>query len=394
VFVLRLRRWQDWRRTHRAGRGAGVSPPAFVRPATVIWRGRLPPAAVWPAAALHVGWGGWKRRRSRASAPPPASARPSEDVSGDVGRWCVAAGVCTAGGGDGARRVAPGGGMAGGGYACSGARPATDACTCYCSAAGIAKTGGERFGWGGALVCRRRRLYGRRRRLGEACCRPRRSGRRRLCVFAGAARNGAVHVLLLRHRHWRDRWRTCRAGRGACVSPPACVRPTAAIGRGRLPPASVLSAPAMRVGGGGGKRRRARHTAPPPALDRPAADVSGGEGRWCVAAGVCTAGGGNWARRAATGFSKVGGGNACWRRRRTSETCKCFCCTSGFGKTGTGRVGRGGALVCRRRRVYGRLRRLVEAGCRRRRYGRRPLCVLAWAVGNGDVHGLMRRRRC
>jgi len=208
-------------------------------------------------------------------------------------------------------------------------------------------------------------------------CRRRRYGRRRLCVLGGLGGNGGVHVLLLRRRHRRDRRRTCRAGRGAGVSPPAFVRPAAAIGRVGLPPASEWPATALRVGGGGGQGRRARASAPPPALARPAADVSGGEGRWCVAAAVGMAGGGDWASRAAAGFGMAGGGSACWGGRRARETCTCICSAAGVRKTGGGRVGRRGALV--------RLRR--------RRYGRRRLRVLPGTAGKGDVHELLPRRR-
>jgi len=150
---------------------------------------------------------------------------------------------------------------------------------------------------------------------------------------------------------------------------------SAGMGRSRLPPASVWPVAARRVGGGSWKRRPALTTGAPPALARPAADVSGGEGRWCVAAGVCTVGGADWARRAAAGFGMVGGGSACWRGRQTKETCTCFCAAAGVGQTCGGRVGRGGALVSRRRRLYGRRRRLSEAGCRRLWYGRRRPCV-------------------
>jgi len=53
-------------------------------------------------------------------------------------------------------------------------------------------------------------------------------------------------------------------------------------------------------------------TAPPPASKRPAAGVLGGEGRWCVAAGACTAGGGHLEGRVAAGVGMAGGGTACW----------------------------------------------------------------------------------
>jgi len=227
------------------------------------------------------------------------------------------------------------------------------------------------------MVCRRRRLYGRRRRLGELGCRRLRNGRRRLCVLAGAADKGDVHVLLLHRRRWQDRRRTCRAERGAGVSPPPSVWPAAAIGRVGLPPASVWPAAALRVGGGGGQGRRARSSAPPPAFAGPAADLSGGDGRWCVAAAVGVAGGGTWARRVAAVFGMAGGGSACWRGRQAGETCTCICFAAGVGKTGGGPVGRRGALV--------RLRR--------RRYGRRRLRVLPGTAGKGDVHELLPRRR-
>ena len=151
--LARRRRWRDRRRACRAGRGAGMLPPAIVRPAAAIWRGGVPPASVWPAAALRVGGGvreastcycsaagvgktgracsgrpcggarccrrrygrrrfsvlggaGGRGRRPFVSAPPPASARPA-------GR---------ARGGHRAGRVAAGVGMAGVGSACWGGR--------------------------------------------------------------------------------------------------------------------------------------------------------------------------------------------------------------------------------------------------------------------------------
>ena len=186
--------------------------------------------------------------------------------------------------------------------------------------------------------------------------RRRRYGRWRLGVLGEAAGNGGLHLLLLRRRHWQDQRRTCRAGRGAGVSPPAFVRSAAPIGRGALPPASVWSAAAQRVGGGDRQRRRERAYAPPPASARPAADVPGGEGRWCLAAGVCTADGGDWSRRIAAGFGMAGSGSACWQGRRARETCTCLCSASGVGKTGGERIGREGALVCRRRCLYDRRR--------------------------------------
>ena len=127
------------------------------------------------------------------------------------------------------------------------------------------------------------------------------------------------------------------------------------------PPAWASPAAALGVGGGGGRRTRARAFAPPPALARPAAGVSGGKRRWCVAAGVGIA----------------GGGSACWGALRARDTCTCLCSAAGVGKTGGGRDGWGGALVCRRRRGY-----------RRRR-----LCVLRGAAGEGRVHVLSLRRR-
>ena len=272
-----------------------------------------PPASVWPAAALRFGGGGGKERRARATAPPPAMARQAAGVSGGEGRWCVAAGVC----------------MAGGGSECWGGRRARYACTWFCSAAGVGKTGGGRVGWGGALVCHRRRRF----------C------RRLLCVLGWAAGNGRVHVLLRRRRSWQDQQRSCRVGRGAGASPPASVSPAAAL----------------RVGGGGGQGTRAHASAPPPALNRPAADVSGEEGRRCVAAGVCMA----------------GSGSACWGGARAGYACTCFCSAAGAAKTGGGRAGWRGALVCRRRRLYGRWRLGVSGG----------------AAGKVRVHVVLLRRR-
>jgi len=180
------------------------------------------------------------------------------------------------------------------------------------------------------------------------CRRRRRYGRRRLCMLARAAGNGGVHVLLLRRRRWKDRRRACRVGRGAGVSPPASVWPAAAL----------------RVGGGGGQRRRVRATAPPPALARPAADVSGEERRGCVAAGVDMACGGTLRRGL---------------RVRKGQSCDWP--AAGIGETGGGRVERGRAQVCCRRCLYGRRWPLGGSGCRRRRYGRRRHCVLGVAGG-------------
>jgi len=62
-------------------------------------------------------------------------------------------------------------------------------------------------------------------------------------------------------------------------------------------------------------------SAPPPALASPAAVVSGGEGCWCVAAGVDLAGGGTW---------RWG-----WRARRTTI---CDYLVAGVCETGGPRV--------------------------------------------------------
>jgi len=219
-------------------------------------------------------------------------------MSGGKGRWCVAAGV----------------GMAGGGSALWRGRQAREMGTCFCSAAGVGKTGGGRVGRRGALVCRRRRRF--RRRL--------------LCVLGGAAGKGRVHVLLRRRRRWQDRRRACQVGRGAAVSPPASVWPAAAL----------------RVEGDGGKGTHACASAPPLALARPAADVSGGEGLWCVAAGVDMAGGGTWRR----GLQVRKGQSCDWP-------------AVGVGETGGGLVERGRAQVCCRRRFQGRRWPFGEAGC-------------------------------
>jgi len=292
VLLLRRRRWKDQRRKCRVGWSAGVSPPA----------------SVTPAAALRVEGDGGKGTRAHASAPPPVLQRPAADVSGGDGRWRGAAGVAIAGGGSAFWRE----------------RRERETCTCYWSAAGVGKTGGGRVGCAGALVCRRRRLH----------------GRRRLCVLGGAAGKERVDVLPLRRRRWKDWRRTCRVGRGTGVVPPVWVSPAAAL----------------RFGVGGRQGRGARATDPPPALARPAADLSGGEGRWCVAAGVCIACGGSacWGGRrksararafapppalarpaadvsgwegrwrGAAGVDIAGGGSAFWRGRRARETCTCY----------------------------------------------------------------------
>jgi len=95
-----------------------VLPPAFLRPAEAIWRVGLPSASVWPAAALCVGGGGQQERQSDVTGPSPELERPAAGLSGGEGRWCVAAGVCTAGGGHLAGRVAAGVCIAGDDSAC------------------------------------------------------------------------------------------------------------------------------------------------------------------------------------------------------------------------------------------------------------------------------------
>jgi len=297
ALLLRRRRGQDRRRACRLGTGAGVSPPA----------------SAWPAAALRVGGHGGRGTRARASAPPPSLERPAPGVSGAKGRCRGAAGV----------------GIAGGGSPCWGGRRARDSRKCFCSAAGIGKTGGRRVGRGGALSWRRRREY----------------RRRPLCVLGGAAGKRRVHELVPRRRRWKDRRRACRVRRCAGV----------------MPPASAWPATALRVGGRGRQGTRARACAPPPALARPAAGVSGEEGRWCDAAGVCMA----------------GDGSACWGGGRARDACTSLCPAAGVGETGGRRVGWGGALSWRRRREY-----------RRRR-----LCVLGGGAGKGRVHVLVPRRR-
>jgi len=153
-----------------------------------------------------------------------------------------------------------------------------------------------------------------------------------------------------------------------------------------------------------------------------------GTGRRCDAAGLCAAGGGHLAGRAAAGVGMAGsccpcwrgrrarvtstfdvsppvsarpaahargrhragrvaagvgmatGGYANWREWRAKEPTSCDWPAAGVGETGAGRVGRGGALVCCRRRFYGRQRPFGGSGCRRHRYGRRRLCVLVGAA--------------
>ena len=142
VHMLLLHCWRrrDRRRTCRARRDAGV----------------LPFVLIWPVAARHVGGDGIGRRKAVTGLPPelegPVEARLAGRGAG------VLPPACTAGGGVGARWVAAGVGMAGGGSACSERRRAMEASTCYFSAAGVGKTGGRRFGRGGAQACCHRRL--------------------------------------------------------------------------------------------------------------------------------------------------------------------------------------------------------------------------------------------
>ena len=183
------------------------------------------------------------------------------------------------------------------------------------------------------LVCRRRRR----------CC------RRRLCVLGGGReREGSTCYCSAAG--------VCkpgggRAGRGGVL---VCRRRRRYVPR-RL---NVLE--------GAGQGRGPPVTAPPPALASPAAGASGGEGCWCVAAGVDMAGGGTWRRG--------------WRARRTTI---CDCSAAGVCETGGSRVLPEGERVCRRRRLYGRRRSFGGACCRRRLYGRRQLCV----YGGGGGHG-------
>ena len=156
--LARRRRWRDRRRACRAARGAGVLPPANVRPVAAIWRGGLPPASVWPAAALRVGGGGGKggvyllllRRRCRQDRLRALGAAMCRGALLPASVWPAAA-----------LRV--------GGW-----RRAIEASTCFCSAAGVGKTGG---------ACSGRASCG-------AGCRRRRYGRGRLCVLGGAGGRG------------------------------------------------------------------------------------------------------------------------------------------------------------------------------------------------------------
>ena len=147
-------------------------------------------------------------------------------MSGRAGLWCLAVGVCAAGGGHLAGQVAAGIGMAHGGCAYWGGRRARKAFSRFSSTAVVGKTGGACSGWAS----------------GGAGCRWRLYGRRRLCVLWGAAGKGDGHLLLLRRR--------CRQNRRHVLG--------AGIGRGGLPPASVWPASARRVGGGGRAREGTR----------------------------------------------------------------------------------------------------------------------------------------
>jgi len=289
-----------------------VLPPAIVRPAAAIWRVGLPPASVWPAAALRVGGGGGKggvhlilfRRRCRQDGRRVLGAAMWRGGFPPASVWPAVA-----------LRVGGGG-------------RAREASTCYWSAACVDKTGGACWG----------------RPCGGARCRRRLNGRRRLCVlrgvgnpgrrplasapppasarpaaraggghvagrvaagvrmagggsacWGGRAGEGGVHLFLLRRRRRQDRRRVLGAG----------------IVRGGLPPALVWPAAALRVGGGDKQGRQLAVTGPLPELARPAAGVSGGEGRLCAASGVCAAGGGHLAGRVAAGVGMAGGGSAC-----------------------------------------------------------------------------------
>ena len=111
----------------------------------------------------------------------------------------------------------------------------------------------------------------------------------------GGGGKGGVHLILFRRRCRQDGRRVLGA----------------AMWRGGFPPASVWPAVALRVGGGDKQGRQLAVTGPLPELARPAAGVSGGEGRLCVASGVCAAGGGHLAGRVAAGVGMAGGGSAC-----------------------------------------------------------------------------------
>jgi len=63
-----------------------------------------------------------------------------------------------------------------------------------------------------------------------------------------------------------------------------------------------------------------------------------------------TAGGGHGGWRVSVGVGIAGGGSVCWGGRREREAPTCYFSAAGVGRTGDGRVGRGGALVCCRRR--------------------------------------------
>jgi len=200
---------------------------------------------------------------------------------------------------------------------------ARSATSCDWSAAGGDETGGGRVRRKGELVCCRRRLCGRRRPFGEAGCRRRTCGRRRLsalggagereastcycsaagvgktggvssgrascgagcrrrlcglrclCKFEGAAGKGGAHLFLFRRRYRQDRRRVLEAG----------------IVRGGLPAASAWPAALLQVGGGGGQGRRSVVFISPPSSARTVARARGGHRAGKVAAGVCVAGG-------------------------------------------------------------------------------------------------------
>jgi len=363
----------------------------------------------------HCVWGvaGGQWTQLAATGPPPEVARPAVGVSGGQGRWCVAAGACAAGGGHLAGRGAAGVGMAGGGSAPwgrrgqgrrplatppppSSARQAARAWVGHVAgrvAAGVGMAGG-----------------------GSASSR-------------GRAGVGGVHMFLLRRRRWRDRRRVLGAAMWRGALPPASVRPAAALragGGGRAREASTCFCFAAGVGeiggacfgrpcggarcrrrrygrrrlckfwGAGGRGRRPYVSASPPASARPAARARGGHHAGRVAAGVGMAGGGTacWGGRAGEAVVHLFLprrrrwrdrrrvlGVAMWRSAllpasvwpaaallawgggRAREASTCFCSAAGAGETGGACLGRpcGGAR------------------CRRRRYGRRRLCVLGAA---------------
>ena len=158
VCLPRRRRWRDRRRTCGAG----------------IGRGGLPPASVSPAAALRVRGGG--RARDAKSCDWPAAGG-DETGGGRVGRgealvYCRQrlCGRRRPFGAAGCRRRRYG--LRG--LCAFGVAGASEASTCYCSVAGVGKTGGACW----ARLC------------GGARCRRRRYGRRRLCVLGGVGGRG------------------------------------------------------------------------------------------------------------------------------------------------------------------------------------------------------------